>query len=74
MASNERSVLVLYGSETGNAQDIAEDIGRLAERLHFRSRVEELNTVEVVSESHLNIRSLSASFPSPGKKKVAYRS
>ena len=29
------SALVLYGSETGNAQDAAEELGRLMTRLHF---------------------------------------
>ncbi|KAM0255850.1 hypothetical protein ACHAQJ_005355 [Trichoderma viride] len=47
MASQERSVLVLYGSETGNAQDIAEELGRLCQRLHFKSHVEELDAMEL---------------------------
>ncbi|KAH6607787.1 nadph reductase tah18 [Trichoderma cornu-damae] len=47
MASRERSVLVLYGSETGNAQDIAEELGRLCQRLHFKSLVEELDAAEL---------------------------
>ncbi|KOS21446.1 NADPH-dependent diflavin oxidoreductase 1 [Escovopsis weberi] len=42
-----RSVLILFGSETGNAQDIAEELGRLCQRLHFKSHVEELNGVEL---------------------------
>ncbi|KAL2802220.1 hypothetical protein BJX63DRAFT_415647 [Aspergillus granulosus] len=41
-----RSALVLYGSETGNAQDVAEEIGALAERLHFTTHVSELNHVK----------------------------
>ncbi|PTB45815.1 NAPDH-dependent diflavin reductase [Trichoderma asperellum] len=47
MTGHERSVLVLYGSETGNAQDIAEELGRLCQRLHFKSHVEELDAVEL---------------------------
>ncbi|EHK20345.1 uncharacterized protein TRIVIDRAFT_77403 [Trichoderma virens Gv29-8] len=47
MASQERSVLVLYGSETGNAQDIAEELGRLCQRLHFESHVEELDATDL---------------------------
>jgi sulfite reductase alpha subunit-like flavoprotein len=43
-----RSALVLYGSETGNAQDVAEEIGALAERLHFTTHVSELNHVKAV--------------------------
>lgn len=51
-ALTARSALVLYGSETGNAQDVAEEIGRLAERLRFHTRVVELNAIGLVSESH----------------------
>lgn len=49
MAVQDRSVLVLYGSETGNAQDMAEELGRVCQRLHFNSRVEELDAVDLVS-------------------------
>lgn len=45
---SSRSALVLYGTETGNAQDIAEDLGRLLERLHFSSHVCELDAVKPV--------------------------
>jgi sulfite reductase alpha subunit-like flavoprotein len=48
MAAHDRSVLVLYGSETGNAQDMAEELGRKCQRLHFESRVEELDAVDLV--------------------------
>lgn len=48
MAAHDRSVLVLYGSETGNAQDMAEELGRICQRLHFESRVEELDAVDLV--------------------------
>ncbi|OAA81085.1 sulfite reductase flavoprotein alpha-component [Akanthomyces lecanii RCEF 1005] len=44
-AAQPRSVLVLYGSETGNAQEIAEELGRTCQRLHFQSTVEEMNAV-----------------------------
>ena len=30
-----RSLLVLYGSQTGTAQEVAERVGREATRLHF---------------------------------------
>lgn len=43
-----RSALVLYGSETGNAQDVAEELGRLAERLRFTVRVSQLDDVRLV--------------------------
>ncbi|KAI9374946.1 hypothetical protein BJX61DRAFT_532026 [Aspergillus egyptiacus] len=44
-----RSALVIYGTETGNAQDVAEEIGALAERLHFTTQVSELNHVKAES-------------------------
>ncbi|KAF2100742.1 NADPH dependent diflavin oxidoreductase-like protein 1 [Rhizodiscina lignyota] len=40
-----RTALILYGTETGNAQDVAEELGRLVERLHFSARVTELDGV-----------------------------
>jgi len=43
-----RTALILYGSETGNAQDVAEELGRLCERLRFQTQVAELNTINLV--------------------------
>lgn len=43
-----RTALILYGSETGNAQDVAEELGRLVERLHFLTRVSDMNSVDIV--------------------------
>ncbi|KAI5357077.1 Putative Flavoprotein-like superfamily [Septoria linicola] len=40
-----RTALVLYGSETGNAQDAAEEIGRMTERLRFDTTVLDLDSV-----------------------------
>ena len=48
MAAMDRSVLVLYGSETGNAQDMAEELGRLCTRLRFKVQVDELDAVDLV--------------------------
>ena len=45
---HDRSALILYGSETGNSQDVAEELGRIAERLHFVTRVSEMDVVEIV--------------------------
>ncbi|PYH42001.1 NAPDH-dependent diflavin reductase [Aspergillus saccharolyticus JOP 1030-1] len=42
-SQQRRSALVLYGSETGNSQEVAEELGALAERLHFKTHVAELN-------------------------------
>ncbi|KAI1095767.1 riboflavin synthase domain-like protein [Rostrohypoxylon terebratum] len=43
----DRRILILYGSETGNSQDLAGDLERLGERLHFRTFVCEMNDVEL---------------------------
>lgn len=42
-----RTALILYGSETGNAQDVAEEVGRLTERLRFDTTVLDLDSVEL---------------------------
>ncbi|KAF2674784.1 sulfite reductase flavo protein alpha-component [Microthyrium microscopicum] len=42
-----RKALVLYGSETGNAQDIAEELGRICERLRFATSVCELDSIDI---------------------------
>ncbi|TVY87391.1 NADPH-dependent diflavin oxidoreductase, partial [Lachnellula willkommii] len=44
---HDRKALILYGSETGNSQDVAEELGRMAERLHFITRVSEMDLVEI---------------------------
>lgn len=48
-----RKALVAYGSETGNAQDAAEELGRLARRLHFTVIVVPLDAVSLVREPSL---------------------
>ncbi|MCJ1379298.1 NAPDH-dependent diflavin reductase [Xylographa soralifera] len=45
-AAKHRRALVLYGSETGNAQDIADEMGRMTERLHFLTTVVHLDAIE----------------------------
>ncbi|KAG2186396.1 hypothetical protein INT43_002834 [Umbelopsis isabellina] len=48
-----RNLLILYGSETGCAQDTAERIGRQARRRHFRTRVmamDEYDKTQLVDE------------------------
>ncbi|TAQ87326.1 hypothetical protein B7494_g4351 [Chlorociboria aeruginascens] len=44
---HDRSALILYGTETGNSQDVAEDLGRVLERIHFVTRVIEMDLVEL---------------------------
>jgi flavodoxin len=46
---HERSALILYGTETGNAQEVAEELGALTERLRFATHVSELNQSKPVS-------------------------
>ena len=45
---HSRSALVLYGSETGNAFDFAQELARMTERIHFWSHVASLDAVELV--------------------------
>ncbi|KAI9030660.1 hypothetical protein CLU79DRAFT_694685 [Phycomyces nitens] len=50
----DRSLLVLYGSETGCAQDVAETISRQGKRRHFRTRVsamDEYDKANLVDET-----------------------
>ncbi|KAI8633431.1 riboflavin synthase domain-like protein [Xylariaceae sp. FL1651] len=42
-----RKMLILYGSETGNSEDAAGDIERMARRLHFQTLLEEMNETEL---------------------------
>ena len=43
-----RTALVLFGSETGNAQDVAEELGRSLERLRFSAAVLPLDAADLV--------------------------
>lgn len=52
---SNRTALVLYGSETGTAQDIAGELGRLTERLHFSTRVTDLDSITIVRRCFLNV-------------------
>ncbi|NWR48887.1 NDOR1 oxidoreductase, partial [Regulus satrapa] len=48
----ERRLLVLFGSQTGTAQDTAERIGREAKRRHLRCRVQALDSCDVANLIH----------------------
>ncbi|XP_071115588.1 NADPH-dependent diflavin oxidoreductase 1-like [Haliotis cracherodii] len=50
--STERRLLVLYGSQTGTAQDVAERVGREARRRHFHTRVSELDSYQIADLIH----------------------
>jgi flavodoxin len=49
--THARRALVLYGSETGNAHDVAEQMGRIAERLRFDTHVSDLNSIALVRQA-----------------------
>lgn len=49
MSAGKRELLVLYGSQTGTAQDVAERVGRDGKRRHFRVRVLAMDTYNTVS-------------------------
>lgn len=47
-ALDGRKILILYGSETGNSEESANDLERLARRLHFQTLLEEMDDVKLV--------------------------
>ena len=55
-----RNALILYGSETGNAQDIAQELAELCERLHFTTFLNSLNNVKVVCSAQPCLPSIHA--------------
>lgn len=44
-----RSALIAYGSETGNAHDYAEELGRMLERIYFWTHVSKLDAIDTAS-------------------------
>ncbi|KAI0402079.1 nitric oxide synthase [Xylaria palmicola] len=44
---DRRKLLILYGSETGNSEDCANDIECMARRLRFHTLLEEMDSVEL---------------------------
>ncbi|KAL2260790.1 hypothetical protein VTK26DRAFT_5116 [Humicola hyalothermophila] len=42
-----RTMAVLYGSETGNSEEIAVELGKMAERLHFQTTVDEMDAFKL---------------------------
>ena len=52
MATNgtgtDRIALVMYGTETGTAQDVSEEVARILERLYFITDVVGLDNVSMV--------------------------
>ena len=56
---HERSVTVLYATETGTAQEIADRIAAQCRRLHIRARVYNLEAYPPVSQMICSQRSIS---------------
>lgn len=48
----EREILILYGSETGTAEDAAERIARETRRYHFHTRVVSMDAYALVCLLH----------------------
>ncbi|KAM7190033.1 NADPH-dependent FMN/FAD containing oxidoreductase [Rhypophila sp. PSN 637] len=42
-----RDIIVLYGSETGNAEDIALELSKMTRRLHFKTVCDEMDEVKL---------------------------
>ncbi|KAI4266990.1 MAG: hypothetical protein LQ337_008579 [Flavoplaca oasis] len=51
---HNRTAAVVFGSETGNALDYAEEAGRLLERLHVQTVVTSLDAIEPLSLARFN--------------------
>lgn len=51
MVELNRDLLVLFGSETGSAEDVAERIGRQARKRRFRTRVVAMDEYDQVAQS-----------------------
>jgi sulfite reductase alpha subunit-like flavoprotein len=48
-STSERQLLILYGSQTGCAQDAAERMSRQAKRRHFKTRVHSMDAYDRVN-------------------------
>ena len=45
---SERNLVILFGSQTGTAEDVAQRIGRESQRRHIKTRVMPLDDYEIV--------------------------
>jgi len=48
MADTRPHILILYGTQTGTAQEVSEQIGREGKRRHFKTRVLSMEDYAVV--------------------------
>jgi sulfite reductase alpha subunit-like flavoprotein len=51
---DDRSIVILYGSETGNSEDIAVELAQMVRRLHFRTIVDEMDNLKLVGHPFCN--------------------
>ncbi|XP_077986666.1 NADPH-dependent diflavin oxidoreductase 1-like [Glandiceps talaboti] len=47
--ADDRKVLILYGSQTGTAQDVAERVGREAKRRHFMTKITAMDNYSIAN-------------------------
>jgi flavodoxin len=70
LATPGRDVVILYGTETGNSEEIAHEVGEMTERLHFQTVVDEMNSFSLVCS--VNVKpSLLSSWVTNGKTDVS---
>ena len=55
-AMESKSVLILYGSETGMAEDSAVELGSMIQRLRFDTVVDEMDSFKLVGGFHHSSR------------------
>lgn len=68
VTSHARSALVLYGSETGTAQDVALELESVVRRLRFSTDFKELNSIGLVCQTPpLSKFVLRLTFNDPGR-------
>ena len=52
-ASEDRTLLILFATETGTAQDVADRIARECRRIHFKCRVSSMDVYPLVNLPHV---------------------
>ncbi|KAK3904033.1 hypothetical protein C8A05DRAFT_14062 [Staphylotrichum tortipilum] len=55
VAVEGRSMAILYGSETGSAEDIAIELGKMTERLRFQTTVDEMDGFKLADVLHASL-------------------
>lgn len=59
---DERQILILYGSETGTAEDVALSIGRRLRRWHWQIRVRSMDGYSLVGRRAVGFLNIGAEF------------